>query len=238
MATAHNEANVGDIAKIVLMSGDPLRIKYIAENYLEDAKLVNSIRNIYAYTGTYKGKTVTVMAHGMGMPSIGIYVYELFNHYGVEKIIRMGSAGTNSKDVNLLDLVIVDKSYTESNYAYEYNNEYCHLVSSSYDVTNKLEETAKRLGINVIRGNVLCNDCFDAYMPDYDKFINRLPKDLDLKAVDMESFALFYLAKLFNKEAGCILTVVDSHIKKQEMTAEERESSSDNMTKIALESIL
>ena len=113
MATAHNSANFGDIAKTVIMSGDPIRVKNIAEKYLDNIKLVNSIRNIYAYTGTYKGKELTVMAHGMGMPSAGIYFYELYKFYGVEKIIRLGSCGAYTSDVNLLDIILVDKSYTE-----------------------------------------------------------------------------------------------------------------------------
>ena len=112
MPTAHNQAQKGEIAKTVIMSGDPLRIKAIAEKYLENARLVNEIRNIYAYTGTYKGKEVTVMAHGMGIPSMGIYAYELFKFYDVEKIIRLGSCGAYIEDLNLLDIILVDKSYT------------------------------------------------------------------------------------------------------------------------------
>ena len=123
MATAHNKANPGEIAKTVLMSGDPLRIKAIAEKYLDNPKLVNDIRNIYAYTGTYKGTEITLMAHGMGIPSMGIYAYELFKFYDVEKIIRLGSCGAYSQDLNLLDIILVNNSYTESNFSYELNNE-------------------------------------------------------------------------------------------------------------------
>ena len=235
MATAHNKANPGDIAKTVLMSGDPLRIKKIAEKYLDNPKLVNDVRNIYAYTGTYKGKEVTVMAHGMGIPSMGIYAYELFKFYDVERIIRLGSCGAYSPDLNLLDIILVNESYTESNFAYELNNERVNLVESSKDLNNKLKESASKLGINIVEGNVMSTDCFDWYVKDIDVLLNRLPKDLI--AAEMESFALFYLAKQFNKEASCLLTVVDSHYKKEELSAEDRESKLDKMSLIALESI-
>ena len=235
MATAHNKANPGDIAKTVLMSGDPLRIKKIAEKYLDNPKLVNDVRNIYAYTGTYKGKEVTVMAHGMGIPSMGIYAYELFKFYDVERIIRLGSCGAYSPDLNLLDIILVNNSYTESNFAYELNNENVNTVNSSTRLNNKLKESASKLGINVVEGNVMSTDCFDWYVKDINVLLNRLPKDLI--AAEMESFALFYLAKQFNKEASCLLTVVDSHYKKEELSAEDRESKLDKMSLIALESI-
>lgn len=236
MATAHNEANPGDIAKTVLMSGDPLRVKMIAEKYLENPKLVNKIRNIYAYTGTYKGKEVTIMAHGMGIPSMGIYAYELFKFYEVDKIIRLGSCGAYSEDLNLLDILLVDKSYTESNFSYELNNEKVNETESSKDVNDKLKEAAKKLGINLVEGNVMSTDCFDWYVKDIKVLLDRLPNDVI--AAEMESFALFYLAEKFNKKAACLLTVVDSHYKKEELSAEDRESKLDNMALVALESIL
>lgn len=236
MATAHNEANPGDIAKTVLMSGDPLRVKMIAEKYLENPKLVNDVRSIYAYTGTYKGKEVTVMAHGMGIPSMGIYAYELFKFYEVDKIIRLGSCGAYSEDLNLLDILLVDKSYTESNFSYELNNEKVNETESSKDVNDKLKEAAKKLGINLVEGNVMSTDCFDWYVKDIKVLLDRLPNDVI--AAEMESFALFYLAEKFNKKAACLLTVVDSHYKKEELSAEDRESKLDNMALVALESIL
>ena len=236
MATAHNEANPGDIAKTVLMSGDPLRVKMIAEKYLENPKLVNKIRNIYAYTGTYKGKEVTIMAHGMGIPSMGIYAYELFKFYEVDKIIRLGSCGAYSEDLNLLDILLVDKSYTESNFSYELNNEKVNETESSKDVNDKLKEAAKKLGINLVEGNVMSTDCFDWYVKDIKVLLDRLPNDVI--AAEMESFVLFYLAEKFNKKAACLLTVVDSHYKKEELSAEDRESKLDNMALVALESII
>lgn len=235
MATPHNEANLGDIAKTVLMSGDPLRIKKIAEKYLENPRLVNDVRNIYAYTGTYKGKEVTVMAHGMGIPSMGIYAYELYKDYGVEKIIRLGSCGSYSKDLDLLDIVLVDNSYTESNFAYELNNERVYLAESSKEVNNELKESANRLGIELVEGNVLSTDCFDWYVKDINEFMSRVPRDII--AAEMESFALFYLAKQFNKKASCLLTVVDSHYTNRELSSDDRESKLDKMALIALESI-
>ena len=238
MATAHNEANVGDIANTVIMSGDPLRIKAIAEKYLENPRLVNQIRGEYAYTGTYKGKEVTVMSHGMGMPSAGIYVYELYKIYGVDKIIRLGSCGAYDKDVNLLDIILVDKSYTESNYAYTLNNEHVNVCSSTSEINDRIEEVARKNNINIIKGNVCSSDCFDWYMSDLSKFLDRMPKDLNIIAAEMESFAIFYIAKLLNKEAACLLTVVDSHYKKQEISASERQNSVDKMTLLALDSII
>lgn len=237
MATVHNKANKGDIAKTVIMSGDPLRVKAIAEKYLENVKLVNDIRNIYAYTGTYNGKEVTVMAHGMGIPSIGIYAYELFKEYDVEKIIRLGSCGTYVDNINVLDIVLVENSYTESNFAYELNNEKVNISSSDKELNEEIMKTALDRNIKVIKCNALCNDCFDWYVDNLDVLLNRLPKELDLKVTEMESFALFYLASKFNKKAACLLTVADSHTSKSLLSAEEREKSLDNMTILALSNI-
>ena len=238
MATAHNKANLGDIAKTVIMSGDPIRVKNIAEKYLEEYKLVNDIRNIYAYTGKYKGKEVTIMAHGMGIPSMGIYAYELFKFYDVEKIIRLGSCGAYSKDLNLLDIILVDQSYTESNFSYTLDNKLVKISKSSNELNKKIVLEAKKQNIKLVYGNVMSTDCFDWYVTDINILLNRLPKELNIIAAEMESFALFYLAKKFNKEAACLLTVVDSHYKKEELSASDRESKLDKMSILALESIL
>lgn len=235
--TPHNEANKGDIAKTVIMSGDPLRIKAIAEKYLDNYKLVNSIRNMYAYTGTYKGKEVTVMAHGMGIPSMGIYAYELFNEYDVDKTIRLGSCGSFSDEYDVLDIVLVENSYTESNFAYTLNEEKVNLVPSSKELNSKIEDVAKVNSINLHKCNAVCSDIFERYAKDLNRFLDRLPKELDIKVSEMESFALFYLAKKFNKQASCILTIVDSYTKEKNLSAEEREKSLDKMTILALESI-
>jgi len=237
MATPHNEANKGDIAKTVIMSGDPLRVKAIAEKYLDNCKLVNDIRNAYAYTGTYKGKEVTVMAHGMGIPSMGIYAYELFNVYDVDKIIRLGSCGALTDKFNVLDIALVEKSFTESKFAFELDESNINCVPSSPELNNKIEEVAKNNNIVINKCNALCSDVFDWYVDDFNKFYNRLPKELNLEVAEMESFSLFYLAYKFKKQASCVLTIVDSHFKKVNLSAEERQKSLDKMTILALESI-
>lgn len=236
--TPHNRANIEDIAKTVIMAGDPLRIKYIADKYLENKKFVNDIRGMYAYTGTYKNHEITLMAHGMGMPSAGIYFYELFKFYNVEKIIRIGTCGAYSDKLNLLDIILVDKSYTESNYAWTLNNEHINIITSSNETNKLLEKTANNLNIKITKGDVVTSDCFDWYLTDINKFLERIPDYLNIIAAEMESFALFYIAKMFNKEASCLLTVVDSHHKKEEINPENREKSLDDMTLIALESVI
>ena len=233
----HCNAKKEDIKKTVLMPGDPLRAKYIAENFLENPKLVNSVRNMLAYTGTYKGKPVTVFSSGMGMPSMGIYSYELFKFYDVENIIRIGSCGAYNKELNLFDTILVEKSYTEGNFAYEWSEKEEHIAEATGELNLKLEEAAKKLNINLIKGNTLCNDCFDGYLDDIDGFIARFPKELNIIACEMEAFALFYMARYFKRNAACLLTVVDSHYKNQESTPEERERSLNDMIKVALESI-
>ncbi len=237
MATVHNRAEIGYIARTVIMAGDPLRIKKISEKYLENAKLVNNIRGMLAYTGTYKGREVTLMAHGMGMPSAGIYVYELFKFYGVDKIIRIGTCGAYDEKINLLDVILVDKSYTESNYAYTLNNEHMNISYSSNELNKKIEETAKKMNISLIKGDIVTSDCFDWYMTNLDKFLERIPGYLKILGAEMEAFAIFYIASMFKKEASCLLTVVDSHHKKEDINPDDRENSLDKMTLIALESV-
>ena len=236
--TPHNEAKEEDIANIVIMPGDPLRAKYIAENYLTDYKLVNSIRNMFAYTGYYKEKKLTVMASGMGMPSMGIYCYELYQFYHVDKIIRIGSCGTFTPDIKVLDIILVENSYTEGNFAYGLEGVDCHRVFADKNLNESLTATAKKLGINLISGDVLCSEVFDYYVKDLDALIKRFPKDLNIIGAEMESFALFYTAKYLNKKSACLLTVVDSHYKKQEISADERQNSLNTMIKVALEASL
>ena len=232
----HCNAKVGAIAKTVLMPGDPLRAKYIAENFLENARLVNTVRNMLAYTGTYKGQEITVFSSGMGMPSMGIYCYELYKFYGVENIIRIGSCGAYSNDLNLSDVILVDNSYTEGNFAYEWSGKESHIVKSNTDLNNIIENTSKEVNIPYIKGNAFCNNCFDGYLEDIPSFINRFPKDLNIIACEMEAFALFYMANYLDKKASCLLTVVDSYFKNQSSTSEEREKSLNNMILLALES--
>ena len=236
--TPHNEAQKDDIAKVVLMPGDPLRAKYIADNFMEDVKLVNSVRNMFGYTGTYKGKKITVFASGMGMPSIGIYSYELFKFYDVDFIIRIGSCGAYNESLNLLDTILVDNSYTEGNYAYELNEEDIHIMESSSDLNTVIEQTARQENIPYIKGNTLCTDCFDYYVKDVNSLISRFPKDLNIIGAEMEAFALFYNAHILGKKASCLLSVVDSHYKHQEISAEERQTYLNSMIKLALESAI
>ena len=233
--TPHNEAKLGEIAKVVLMAGDPLRVKYIAENFLEDAKLVNTVRDAYCYTGKYKGKTISVMAHGMGIPSMGIYSYELYHFYDVDTIIRIGSCGAYAEDLKLLDTILVDKSYTESNYAYTFDRKECKLESASEDINEMIEEVAQEENIKYVKGNIMCTDCFDVYLPDKMQLAKAAPKELNLIGAEMESFALFYNAKREGKRAACLLTVVDVPDNGQGISPEERESSLNDMIRLAFE---
>lgn len=239
--TPHNEAKKDEIAKIVIMPGDPLRAKYIAENFLEDYKLVSSVRNVYAYTGKYKGKEITIMASGMGMPSMGIYSYELYKFYDVDTIIRIGSCGGYSKDLKLFDIILSERAYTEGNYALTLNNEDCHLANSSSETNNIIEQASQEINIPVVKGSTVCSEAFDIYMTDVNKFLSRIPEDLKPIGCEMEAFALFYNAQLLGKKAACLMSVVDitiDGVEPQSATTEERETGLKNMIKLALESAL
>lgn len=238
MSTPHNEANKGDFAKTVIMPGDPLRAKYIAENFLDNYKLVNQVRGMLAYTGTYKGKEISIMAHGMGMPSVGIYSYELFKFYDVENIIRIGSCGGYKPELKLFDIVLSENVFSESNYALTLNNDDCHIVSSSKELNSIIKNTAIETNTNIINGNTVTTDCFDVYMTDVNKFMKRLPENFNPVSVEMEAFALFYNAKLLNKKASCLMSVVDSKFIKNVATAEERQTGLNNMIKLALDSAI
>ena len=236
--TPHNEANLGDIADVVLMPGDPLRAKYIADNFLDDVKLVNSVRSMFGYTGTYKGKKLSVFASGMGMPSMGIYSYELYKFYGVDSIIRIGSCGAYIKDLSLFDIVLSEKCYSEGNYAMTLNNDDCHLVSSNAELNNVIEKVAKGINIPIYKGNTVCTDCFDVYMTDVNKFLSRIPEGLNPVSAEMEAFALFYNAQLLNKKAACLMSVVDSKFIEKIASPEERQNGLNAMIKLALESAI
>ena len=236
MSTPHNEANLGDIAKTVIMPGDPLRAKYIAENFLSDAKLVNQVRGMYAYTGTYQGKEITVMASGMGMPSMGIYCYELYKYYNVENIIRIGSCGSYSPDLKLFDIILAETVFSEGNFALTLNNDDCHIIESDKELNEIIINTAKEENIKLVHGNTICSDCFDVYMTDVNKFLDRVPKDFNPLSAEMESFALFYIASILNKKAACLMSVVDSKYIKNIATAQERQTGLNNMIKLALDS--
>ena len=238
MPTPHNEANLEDIAKTVIMPGDPLRAKYIAENFLEDYTLVNNIRNMYAYTGTYKGKKITVMSSGMGMPSMGIYCYELYKFYNVENIIRIGSCGAYRPELKLFDIILADKVFSEGNFALTLNNDSCHIVDSSKELNSIIEKTAEEQNLNIVKGNTVCTDCFDVYMTDVNKFLSRVPKDFNPISAEMEAFALFYVAKMLNRKASCLMSVVDSKFITEIATANQRQTGLNSMIELALNSSL
>lgn len=234
MSTPHNNAQVGDIAKTVLMPGDPLRAKFIAETFLENPVQFNTVRNMFGYTGTYKGKKVSVMGSGMGMPSIGIYSYELYKFYGVENIIRIGTAGAYSPKLDVFDTVLAKDCWSESTYALAQGGNTSDVQLPSPQLNEKIEQAAKELGIELTLGRIHSSDVFyheDAYNFD---FYN----DHECDVVEMESFALFHNAKVLGKHAACLVTVSDSLVTHKETTAEERQTSFTNMMKIALEAAI
>lgn len=229
--TAHNSAKAGDFAKTVLMPGDPLRAKYIAETYLENPRQVNTVRNMFGYTGTYKGKEISVMGGGMGMPSIGIYSYELFNFYDVDQVIRIGSAGAFQDNIKLMDVVIGMGACTDSNYAYQYGLPGTFAPIADYELLNRAVETAKRRGTNVVVGNVLSSDVFYNAMSN----VNDLWRDMGVLAVEMEAAALYMNAAKAGKKALCMLTISDHLYTGESLSAEDRQLGFGKMMEIALE---
>lgn len=232
MSTPHIKADKNQIAKTVLMPGDPLRAKYIADTFLEDVEQFNSVRNMYGFTGTYKGRRISVMGSGMGQPSIGIYSYELYKFFDVENIIRIGSCGAYAKELNLYDTVLVSAAYSESSYAKVQNGETRDTLDASADLNEKLANIAKELEIPVHIGTIHSSDVF--YREDGDVAM-KLAEERHLLAVEMESFALFHNANVTGKNASCLLTVSDSFVTHEATTPEERQTAFTNMMKIALE---
>ena len=231
MGTPHNSASKGDIAKTVLMPGDPLRAKFIAEHFLEDAVCFNRVRNMFGYTGTYKGKEISVMGAGMGMPSMGIYSYELFNFYGVDQIIRIGSAGALQDYMKLMDVVIGMGACTDSNYAYQYGLPGTFAPIADYELMNKAIETAKRQGTNVVVGNVVSSDVFY----NADPTVNDRWRSMGVLAVEMEAAALYMNAAKAKKKALCMLTISDHIYTGEALCAEDRQLGFGKMMEIALE---
>lgn len=231
MATPHNAANKGDIAKTVLMPGDPLRAKFIAETFLENATCFNTVRNMFGYTGTYKGKRISVMGSGMGMPSIGIYSYELFHEYDVDAIMRIGSAGGVSDKVKVRDVVIGMGASTDSNYAAQYQLPGTFAPIADFGLLRRAVEAAEKLGIHVVVGNTVSSDCF------YNKYkdANEAWRKMGVLALEMEAAALYMNAAEAGKKALCICTISDHVFTGEELSAEERQLSFTDMMKIALE---
>ena len=228
--TPHNSAVKGEIAKTVLMPGDPLRAKFVAENFLTDVKQFNSVRNMFGYTGKYNGKEVSVMGSGMGMPSIGIYSYELFNFYDVENIIRIGTTGAIHDDLDLGDLVIAQGSCTDSNFAKHFNLPGTFAPIASFKLLRGAVDAAEKLGVKYMVGNVLSSDVF--YNETFDSFIQW--KKMGVLCAEMESAALYMNAAQAGKNALCVLTVSDCPMKGMATTAEERQTAFTNMMKVAL----
>ena len=235
MSTPHIEAQKGDIAKVVLMPGDPLRAKFIAETFLTDVKKFNTVRNMFGYTGLYKGKEVSVMGSGMGMPSIGIYSYELYTDYDVESIIRIGSAGSYSERANVYDVVLADSAYSESSFAKVAFNYEEDILKPSAALNERLLDSAEKLGIDVITGRIHSSDVF---YRDSGTNWEELRDNHDVLCVEMESFALFANAKKLDKKAACILTISDSFVTQEVTSAEERQTAFTKMMEIALDTAI
>lgn len=233
MGTAHNSASKDEIAKSVIMPGDPLRAKFIAENFIENAVCVNQVRNMLAFTGTYKGKRVTVMGSGMGMPSMGIYSYELFGQYDVEKIIRIGTAGALSDQVHVRDVVMAMGVSTDSNYAAQYKlpGTFCPLAD--FELLQSAVAAAKEVGVTVRVGNVLSSDVFYTDSPKD----NDLWKAMGIMAVEMETAALYMNAAKLGKKALGIYTISNHLYTGEDLSPEERQTSFTDMMRVALEAI-
>ncbi|MFR7836257.1 MAG: purine-nucleoside phosphorylase [Ezakiella sp.] len=232
--TPHNEAKRGDIKDTVLMPGDPLRAKYIAENFLTDVKQFNAVRNMFGYSGKYKGKELSVMGSGMGIPSIGIYAHELYEQYDVKNIIRVGSCGAYSKDLKLFDLVLAMGASSDSNFAHQFNLPGTISAICDFDLLRKAVTSAEKLDMNVRVGNVFSSDIF--YNNNEDEW--KRWEELGILAVEMECYGLYLTAQKLGKKALGILTVSDSFHLTEQTNPKEREKSFNDMILVALESCL
>ncbi len=233
MATPHNGAEKGDFAKTVLMPGDPLRAKFIADNFLTDVKCVNEVRGMLGFTGKYEGKDVSVMGHGMGIPSIGIYTYELYNFYDVENIIRVGSTGGLQDDVNVMDIIFVQGAHTDSNYGFQYGLPGTFAPTASFDLLEKAVAVAKEKGVRYHVGDVLSSDAFYKKCNE-----SELYKKYGALGVEMETPALYMNAAEARKKALTILTVSDHLFKSEELSALERQTGFTDMMEIALKTAI
>ena len=230
--TPHIGAQAGEIAKTVIMAGDPLRAKFMAERFLENPVLFNQVRGMLGYTGTYQGKPVSVMGHGMGIPSIGIYTYELFNFYDVDTIIRVGSAGALQEDLHVGDLVLAMGACTDSNYASQFELPGTYAPIADFSLLRGAAETCERLGYRYKVGNVFSSDVFYSDNPATDKW-----QKMGVLAVEMEAPSLYMNAARAGKRALCICTISDSLVTGEETTAEERQNSFTKMMDVAFDII-
>jgi len=229
MSTPHNSANAGDIAKTVVMCGDPRRVEYIAKNYLENAVMFNEIRGMYGFTGYYAGKRISVMGHGMGMPSLGIYAHELYNFYGVKNVIRAGSAGGLCDDVKLRDIVIAQGTCTDSNFAWQYGITGQFAPIADFSLLRLAVETAEKLSLNVKVGNIYSTDVF--YSP---RSANDSMREMGVLAVEMEAAALYMIAAKAHAKALCVCTVSDHLYSEEKLSVEERQTGFNDMIKLCL----
>ena len=215
----HMNAKKEDVAPVVLLPGDPLRAKYIAENFLTNVKEITNVRNMLGFTGDYKGTRVTVMGSGMGMPSCGIYAFELFYFYNVQKIIRIGTCGVVNPEVEIPEIILADKIYSEAN------------------LVNKIYSTANDKNLKIHKGTLMTTDVFGPYVDD-DALLERAPKNLNILGEEMESFGLIHVANSFNREAAVMCTAVDSKFTDKIVTPEERQTSLNDMIALALDSLV
>ena len=234
MPTPHNSAEKGQIAKTILMPGDPLRAKFIAEMYLENPVEFNHVRGMLGFTGTYRGRPVSVMGSGMGMPSIGIYTYELFTHYGVDTVIRVGSAGGYKDSLQLFDILLATEAYSESTYAFCQNGFKGNRIAADEGLCRKIAETAAGLGIPIVEGAIHSTDIFYRENDEGEPYWKKVMREQNCLAVEMESFALFHNARVTGKKAACIVTISDLLGGGQVITAGEREKGFTRMMEIAL----
>ena len=235
MPTPHNNAQKGDFAKTVLMPGDPLRAEFIANTFLENPRKVTGVRGMYGFTGTYHGKPISVMGSGMGMPSIGIYSYELFKFYDVDNIIRIGSAGSYTDKAKLFDVVLATGAVSESNYARVQSGYDQPISYPSQSLNDKLRASAAKQGIPLIEGNIHSSDVFYRQPSDAKPtYWEKLRDERGCLCVEMESFALFANAQVLGKNAACLLTISDSFVSPEITTSEQRQKSFTDMMKVAL----
>ena len=234
MPTPHIESKKKDIAKIVLMPGDPLRAKYIADNYLEKVKLINTVRGMTAYTGYYKNKLITIFPSGMGIPSMGIYSYELFNFYDVDTIIRIGTIGAYIPELSLGDIVLATKSISDSTFAKIQSHYKGKKINSTNRLNQIIKKTSKELSTNINVGSIYTTDVFYEKENNYKKIVEKY----NVVGVEMESFALFHNAKQLNKNATALFTVSDSFYYIEKLTSIERQTTLNKMIELALETCL
>lgn len=232
--TPHINAKDGAFAKTVLMPGDPLRAKFIAESFLDEPQLVTDVRNVLGYTGTYKGVPVSVMASGMGMPSIGIYSWELFSEYGVENIIRIGSAGSYTGRLEVMDVVLAESAYSDSSFALQQGGNTSKSIKPSEKLNAAILEKAKEIGVECKTCIVHSSDVFYSSKETWQEIAERTGTE----CVEMESFALFHNAEVLGKNAACLLTISDSFVSKKNLSSEERQKSFTTMMELALDTVV